>query len=233
MAINLTGNSRHIDRSCVVRGILRFSRKFQTSHDMIINFHITSFSSNRLKYMRPRYYEDSREFERTGRFLPRTIRKSCELGEKSLARIAGRTRAMPEKATGRTGASQKFDPARLLDESLLLVFLRTQRKSILSKKRGTLPCVRAAKSVVASKFARNRYIFRRLSATWHYDQRCDLRTRQGEETSKRTNDFKRAGSNKHLADYEKQLTHIFGCLVLLSWYTIHILIKSRHRGFLA
>lgn len=146
MAINSTGNSCRIDRSCVVGSILRFSRKFQTSRDMIINFHITSFSSNRLKYMRPRYYEDSREFERTGWFLPRTIRKSCKLGENLSQESREELGQCLRELLAVRNALQKFDPARLLDESLLLVFLRTQRKSILSKKRGTFVCAPRSRS---------------------------------------------------------------------------------------
>lgn len=56
-----------------------------------------------------------------------------------------------------------------------------------------------------------------------YDQRRDLRVRKGGET------VWREQSNKQS---EKQLTHIFDCLMLLLWYTVHVLVEGRHRGLL-
>lgn len=152
--LNLTRHSCHIDRSCVVKRDI-CGKKFQTSRNLIVNFHIASLPSNRPKYMRSRYYEDSREFERTRRFLPRTIWKSCKLGANLSQEKLGREVLV---RTRRKNLIQQ-DYLTIQRVAFVGVLSYTKEKYFMREKRD---------SRVREKSVRNsnRYIFRMLSTTW-------------------------------------------------------------------
>lgn len=141
------------------------------------------FPSNRLKYMRPRYYEDLREFERTRQLLPRTIWKSCKLranlSQESQEELGRRLESYwPRELVAKIWSGKTTWRA---NRSLLLVFFRTHK--VLYRTREGFSHVRGRSR---SSLRNSHEIVTFLGGF----QRRDLRTRKA-ETNERTNNSKR------------------------------------------